>query len=527
VDARGADLAPGFIDTHTHADFSLAAISESVTAANFLEQGVTTVVGGNCGRGPVDVAAFRASLDRHGAQVNMALLVGLGSVHRQVMGDSPATPDPAALREMEALVERGLTAGAVGVSTGLEYVPGRFMGRQELAALLSVAGRHHALHATHMRDESAEIVAAVKEVVELSADTGVPLLVSHFKILGANNARMYTAVAALFREATTGARPVTLLLDHYPYGASSTSTDVLLPDWYMALDRRSRARVLASAGARARFEADIVDALAKEGRHDLGHAYIASFTPRREWQGRSIAEVAQSGGGPEPASLEAQLDVLVYMVSRGGAQIVYENLCPGIAERVAADYVVMVGSDSAIRARSGASVPHPRGWGTFPRYLRRLVREEKVLSLDEAVHRMTGLPAAAMRLGRRGLVREGFAADLVLFDSASITDRSTYEDPYAPPDGIRLVWVNGVRAAEPSVLHSGQLRSNGRMPGRFLPRDDSLPPLAPLTHPILTAGSPAQPPHPFTVSSTKGVSHGDVLGQRGDGLARRAAAGRQ
>jgi N-acyl-D-amino-acid deacylase len=440
IDAAGAALSPGFIDTHTHADLSIGDGVSPIVAANFLWQGVTTLIVGNCGRSPHETRRLAGILARRKSDVNIATLIGLNSVRTTVMGTSTAAASAQQIVQMQNLVRAGMADGAVGVSTGYAYVPGRFASAKETIALLSVARAADGVHTSHIRDEGKDILAALNEVMTASASARVPLLISHLKITGSENCGRYDSMLKRFRDYTK--RSGALYFDQYPYDASSSSLELYLPDSFLRLSERDRYRVLTKTPMV--LKEALRSSLGAEQVRDLSFASVASYAPHHEWRGLTIRQIDERFFGSQPSTLVTQTDVVIDMLKHGGAQMIYHNLCPDVVARIHRDLVGMVGSDSAIRFNDGASSPHPRGWGTFPRFFKSLVRERGVLTPEEAIRRMTDLPARFFGLENRGRISPGYFADLVLFDLATIEDRARYDRPFLPPSGIRVVVVNGV-----------------------------------------------------------------------------------
>ncbi len=473
LDARSRIAAPGFIDTHSHADASVLAAEAPINAWNYVGQGVTTLVTGNCGRSPLHPAELASLIDRYGVNVNVATLIGHNTVKRAVMGArANDAPSKAQLARMRELVARAMRQGALGISTGLAYLPGRLSPPEEIEALLAEAARFGGLHASHVRDEGAAGLAALEEVMRLSREARIPLFISHLKVTGTGAAacgdfqRRQELIAAGRREGLIVGD------DFYPYAASSTNLDPLLPDWYFAAEGGERRRLLRDPRQLRRLEAAVMAGLAAQGWQDFGFARVALAGGHPRWSGLRVPQIADLELGAR--GLDQQLRIVDQLVAGGEAQMIYHNICGEVMERIAADPGTMVGSDSAIRYRDTAYLPHPRGCGTFPRFLRRFVVEEEVLSWSQAIHRLTGLSAETFHLAGRGLLREGYHADIVIFDPARIRDRATYEHPLLLPDGIDDVLVNGQL-----VLDHGQLTS--AMPGQMLRRgiDDSRHPTRP------------------------------------------------
>lgn len=472
IDARGLVLAPGFIDTHTHVDLGLSGGDSPIRAANFAGQGVTTVIAGNCGRSPLSPDLLRRLVASRRANINIAELAGLNSIRQQVLGDSPAAPTGEQLGRLCILVDRWMAEGAVGVSTGYAYIPGRFATPAEITAQLRVAARYGGVHATHIRDEGSAILPALDEALGASRAAHIPVLVSHLKITGRASCRLYEQMLGKFAAYRSRAGAAGLFFDQYPYDASSTDLELYLPTWFLALPESQRYQFLAHN--REALRREVRERLAREKFEDFGFASVSHYGRRGEFRGLTIPAIDRQYYGHRRSSIDSQLDIVFEMLMHGGAQMIYHNICPDLLERIPRDLAVMVGSDSAIRYDDGKSLPHPRGWGTFPAVLKRYVREKKLLRLETAVARMTDMPARFFGFEDRGRIERGYFADLVLFNPDDIADRATYESPFLPPTGIRWVFVNGQPVvAEKAVgwnQSSVEIELTSKMPGRFLCR---------------------------------------------------------
>lgn len=447
IDASGLALAPGFIDVHTHDDFALVVRPEMDFK---ILGGVTTVVVGNCGLGaaPYPAAAFmarafhpdaklpewdgyagyRAQLEREPASTNAAVLVGHGTVRASVTGNENRVPSSTELEAMKRIVREGRDAGAFGFSSGLVYEPGKFAAIDELAALAGEMSGTGAVYATHMRNEGTKLLDSVREAIEIGRRAGVPVQISHHKASGRDAWGLVNESLRLIERAQ--AEGLDVHADQYPYTAGSTS--------------------LAAVVQNGAFEAgpNALGSIAPE------HVVIASATKCRDWEGRSIAELALELGLPARETAQRVLEL------SPGVTAVMHTMNEDDVRTVMRHPSTMIGSDG-IPSLPGK--PHPRLWGTFARVLGRYARDLNLFPLEEAVHRMTGMPARKFGMHDRGLIRENFAADLVLFDAARIIDVGTYENPNHPPTGIHHVFVNGTR-----VVRNGA--HTGARPGRPLRR---------------------------------------------------------
>ena len=436
IDAAGRLVTPGFIDVHSHAAEGLArpALRQGQP---ILAQGVTTVVVNPDGGGPIDLAQQRARFEQGTIGPNVALLIGHASVRRDVLGSAHRDPTPAELDRMRALVRRAMDAGAFGVSSGLFYAPASFAKTEEVIALAAIAGEYGGIYTSHIRDEAnytVGVVAAVDEVIRIAREARVPGIVSHMKALGPDNWGLSMALTTRIERART--EGVEVFADQYPYEASSTTLRAALVPGAAPVDVTT-----VSVNLRRRGGA--------------GAIQIASFPEDRSLEGKTLAAIADARG----TSPEA---VAVDLLARGNPSIVSFNMSEVDIRHIMAKPYTMASSDGALVA-PGEGQPHPRNNGAFARRLAVYVRERGVISLEFAIRSMTSLPAAVFGMHDRGVIREGAAADLLIFDPERINDRATYDNPHQLADGMSYVLVNGV-----VVLDDG--RFTDALPGRVLTR---------------------------------------------------------
>ena len=443
IDAHGQILAPGFIDVHTHVEsiYSLPA------AENFIRMGVTSLVTGNCGTSATEVGEFLGRIKEKPLAVNLGTLIAHGSVRRKVMGlgDRPPTADE--LKQMEAIVEQGMKDGAVGLSTGLIYVPGTYAKTDEIVALARVAARYGGLYATHMRNEGDKVADAIRESIQIGEQAGLPVEISHFKISNKKLWGQSPMTLGLVRDAR--ARGLMVTVDQYAYTASSTSLDSRLPAWLRAGGLEEAKKRLADKATREKAINDTKDALKRSGFKDYSFAVVASYTPDKSFNGKSIAEITKQVRNK--SDVTSQIEQMLEMYEAGGAGMIYHGMDEGDVKRIMQEPFTMIASDSGVR-QLDESVPHPRGYGNNARVLGRYVRELKLIALEDAIRKMTSLPAQTFGFRDRGLIREGFAADFVIFDENSISDQATFDKPHQFPVGINYVIVNGE-----TVLANGQM----------------------------------------------------------------------
>ena len=443
IDAGGQIVAPGFIDVHTHVE----SIYRQPDAENFVRMGVTSLVTGNCGSSATDIKEFLGRVREQPLAVNLATLVAHGSVRSKVMGLGNRAPTPEELQRMEALVDQGMSDGAVGLSTGLIYVPGMYAKTDEIVALARVAARHDGLYATHMRNEGTEVVEAIRESIQIGEQARLPVEISHFKISARKLWGKSDVTLGLVREARK--RGLAVTVDQYAYTASSTSLDIRLPDWLLAGGREEGKKRLAEKETRARVVREMKEGLKRTGFKDYDYAVVASYAPNPSFNGKSIKAISKEVRGK--SDLNSQIDQILEMYEAGGAGMVYHGMSEDDVKEIMREPFTMIASDSGVR-RFGEGMPHPRGYGNNARVLAHYVRELKLLSVEDAVRKMTSLPAQSFNLRDRGLLREGFAADVVIFDEASINDRATFEQPHQYAVGVNSVFVNGE-----AVLANGEM----------------------------------------------------------------------
>jgi N-acyl-D-amino-acid deacylase len=444
IDAAGRALAPGFIDVHTHIE---GAVEKVPTGDNYLRDGVTTVITGNCGGSEVNLGEWFPKIEKLGLGLNVGSLIGHNSVRNAVMGTANRQATPEEIQKMQALVEQAMRDGAVGFSTGLIYIPGTYSNTEEVVALAKAAAKYGGVYASHMRDEGSKVLQAIEEAVTVGREAGLPVELSHFKIdnksIWGDSTKSLALVEKYRREG------VDVVVDQYPYERSSTNLGITLPSWALADGQDAIRKRLADASVRARIVDEMQTRLASIGQKDYSYATIAGFPEDRSYDGKTIPEVAAMKG--KPKTLRGEIDTILEIVDKGGAQMVYHSMGDEDVERIMRYPNTAFGSDGGIR-EFGVGKPHPRSYGTNARVLARYVREKNVLTLEDAIRRMTSLPARTFSLKDRGLIRPEMAADLVLFDPARVEDKATFPDPHQYSEGFDMVIVNGKIAVENGKL---------------------------------------------------------------------------
>ncbi len=452
IDASAWIVAPGFIDLHSHSD---RVITKPKTRSNlnYQDQGVTTIVTGNCGHGVLDVAAMLDEIDKEGAGTNVIHLVPLGEVRAAVLGNAERKPTAAELTRMEALVERGMKAGAWGVASGLIYMPDRYAETAELIALARVAARHGGIYASHIRNEGTGLLDAIDEAIAIGREAGLPVHISHLKASGKASWGLTKPACERIIEARKGGQAVSA--DQYPYIASSTSlAAMVVPHWALQGNTEDFARIASDPEQGPRLRREIQADL--DARDQGATIRIARYAPKPGRVGRSLVEIARAEGA-------TPLEVVIDIQKNGGAQAISFGMNEDEVRAVMQHDFVATASDGSAHVPNGGDQPHPRAYGTFPRKVRYAL-DEKVLTLEQAIRSCSGWPAEILHLPDRGVIRPGAFADLVVFDPATFRDAATFDHPtlYAP--GVAYLFVNGVAA-----IAGG--KPENKLPGRALRLD--------------------------------------------------------
>ncbi len=443
LDARGLAVAPGFVDIHSHGDGSLR---QDPRAESCVRQGITTIVAGADGGSRDDLDGYFRSIDDLRPGVNVASMIGLGTVRGAVVGTANREATAAEIARMTAMVDSALAAGACGASSGLEYTPGGFARPDELAQVCRPLAGRGLPYATHMRNEDDRVLEAIDESIAIARGAGCPLHISHLKMQGPRNwPRLDDAFARIEAANRAG---IDTTFDRYPYVAYATSLTSLFPIWSRERGIPGLMQLVDSpdSGARVRREVDAKVALI--GGWDNVQVTSVRDSADRAVEGKRIGSHA-AARGEDPYRFTVELLRRNGSVGMVGFAMSEENL-----DRIFAHPLSMVCTDGGAFAVDGPTrqgSPHPRGIGSFPRVLGRYVRERGALPLEQAVHKMSGYPAARCHLPLRGLLAAGFMADVVVFNPSTVADRATFEDPFQYAEGIRTVIVNGALA-----LHEGQ-----------------------------------------------------------------------
>lgn len=435
IDANGMIVAPGFIDVHGHVE---SGIFDRPTADNYIYDGVTSIVTGNCGGSAEDMGAFFRRLDSLQPGINVASLVGHNTVRMAVMKRDNRKANPEEQQQMEALVEKAMQDGAVGLSTGLIYIPGTFANTAEVVGLAKKAALYNGVYASHIRNEEGGAADAVNEAIFIGKEANIPVEISHFKVSGKANWGKSDVILGLVQQARKDGWDVTI--DQYPYTASSTNLGVRLPDWALAGGQDSINARLHDPSTRTRIRKEMLEQLRDYKYKNYSYAVVANYSADTSFNGKSITEINRKLGRKGKAKYEAE--TIMDMIEKGGAQMVYHGMNEDDVRNIMKYPFCMVGADAGVPT-PGKGMPHPRAYGTNARILGKYVRDEQLIPLEEAIRRMTSLAAQKFQLKDRGLLREGMAADIVVFDEKTVSDKATFNIPHQYSTGFQYVLVNG------------------------------------------------------------------------------------
>jgi N-acyl-D-amino-acid deacylase len=480
IPAKGMAVAPGFIDSHAHSDFTLIADSR---ASGKLCQGVTTEINGNCGMSAAplygkaierreedlkelgiserwnSVREYCSIIEKNGLALNSAMLIGHGNIRGSVVGYDNRPPTATELSRMKQLLDASIQEGGIGLSTGLIYPPGMYSSTDELIALAEVLKTYGLIYTSHMRSEGTGLLEAIQEITSISRKAGIRAHISHIKTAGQQNWHKADAAIALITAAREQGMEISC--DRYPYIASSTDLDSLLPSWVFEGGNEEELRRLCSKEMCIKIRQELLKQVTSRSYWE--RVIISSVvTHANAWmEGKTIAQISERLGCDE---IEAIFTILLQEKLRVGA--IFRSMNEDNLRKFLSLPFCAIGSDSSARCFDGPTrlgKPHPRTFGSFPRLIGKYVRDEELMPLTEAIRKATMLPAAIFGLTGRGQIREGFSADIVIFDPDEISDRATFEDPFLKPVGIPYVLVNG----SPAVWE-GELTQ--KFSGRMLTR---------------------------------------------------------
>lgn len=445
IEAEGKTLSPGFIDLHSHAENDMLIRPD---AANNIRQGVTTILAGNCGGSPVDIADYFERLSANPTSLNVALLIGHNSVREAVMQRENRHATTNEMQTMELLVEQAMLDGAFGLSSGLIYIPGSFAPPQELEKLANVVHEHRGFYASHIRSEGSDVMSALNEAIDIGGNVGIPVHISHHKTAGPSAWGLSKDTLALVDATLRSGLDISL--DQYPYTASNTNLGVLIPPWALAGGQQAFVQRMQIAETRHKIYEDVKRIIDEQrAGAEFWRIQISSYPHDPSLVPKNFQQVMEQRGEAVNLSNAAKLAIEIQL--NGGGRGIYHTMKDDDVERIMAHPLTSIASDGAgVEWQAGS--PHPRNYGTYPRVLAKYVRDKALLSLPAAIKKMTSMPAARMGLIDRGLLKEGYKADILMFDPQIIQDNSSFTEPHQYSTGIEYVIVNGTIVVEKGVM---------------------------------------------------------------------------
>lgn len=446
IDVAGKVVTPGFIDVHTHSESGLLKLPQS---ENFLRDGVTSIVTGNCGSSELDIKHFYNTLERLKTGINVATLVGHNAIRIEVMGSEDRKATPQEIERMKAMIDKAMQAGAVGFSSGLEYVPGMFSPLEELVELSKVAAKYNGIYTTHMRDEGEGVLDAMREAAEVGLQAGIRVQISHLKqdtkAFWGNTQKMLDLLE------NYRSKGVEITVDQYPYTAYSTGLGTTLPNWALAGGHSKLVERLKDPATRKKIFDEVLASNKVRGYNDFEYTAVASCSFEPKYEGKNIREISSMLGRSK--THEADVETVLNLMEKGGVSVVTSAMSEEDVANIMRYRNTAIASDGGVR-EFGVGRPHPRSYGTNARVINEYVRLRKILTLEDAVRKMTSLPAQIFNFKDRGLLREGFAADIVVFNSEVVRDNASFANPHQYSTGFDFVLVNGKVAVEADKLTS-------------------------------------------------------------------------
>ncbi|MEM8486264.1 MAG: D-aminoacylase [Bacteroidota bacterium] len=462
IDVTGLAVVPGFIDVHSHAsgsNYNGSGLRRQPSAENYIRQGVTTAIVGQDGTSPYPIDKFLQTVAQNPRTINLGTTVGHGTIRAIVMGNRDRKPTDAELAKMKEMVVKSMKAGALGVSSGLEYTPGAYAKTDELIDVVNAGAAYGGIYTSHMRDEGGQLLESIAETIRIGEEGGLAPHITHHKVIGKDRWGNSIASLALVDEARD--RGVDVMSDVYPYTASSTSINILFPAWSKEGNRQARLNRLRDPEKRLFIRNDIVKHIETERGSDPSTIVVANCTWNRQLNGKSLADILTERN--KPVTLVGAAEVAMELEEKGGCMGVFHSMSEEDVQRIMQHPMTMIASDGGV-PRMNVGTPHPRNYGTFARVLARYVRELEVLSFEEAVRKMTSLPASRLGLEGRGSLRVGGIADLAVLDPATIQDHATFQEPHQYASGVQHVFVAGE-----GVMLNGEM--TGEKPGKVLKRN--------------------------------------------------------
>ncbi|NOR12850.1 MAG: amidohydrolase family protein [Candidatus Aminicenantes bacterium] len=442
IDATGLAVTPGFIDVHTHCDRGIERVP---TVDNYIFQGVTTVIGGNCGGHRYPLAKLYEDLELEGISINFGSLIGHNTIRREVMEYKMEAPTEEEMTQMKALVDQEMKAGGLGFSTGLSYLPGIYSKTEEIVELASVISPYDGIYASHIRDQAKHITEAIEEAIAIGEKNNLTVQISHIKL--ADDAVWGETERITNPVEDARGRGVNVFLDQYPYTATSSGFTSSFPSWAFEGGRDQFLERIKNPEIYVKIKDYIIERrlTSTRGINKLDTIYIANSRNYGEYEGKNLQEILLAQG--KDPTIDNGVDLIIEIEKNGGASCVFFQMDEKDVEDLMKLTYNMHASDGGVQ-EVGRGVPHPRNYGTFPRVISFYVHEKGVLSLEEAIRKMTSLPAQVFKLKDRGLLKEGMYADICVFDLENFRDMATFKDPHQYSQGLSAVIVNGKIAVE-------------------------------------------------------------------------------
>lgn len=436
IEANGLIVAPGFIDVHAH----LEPLPLMPTAESHVRQGVTTALGGPDGGSPLQIGDYLDSLQTKRIGLNVAYLIGHNTVRNHVMGLVDRVPTITELDSMKMLIATAMEDGAFGISTGLKYLPGAYAELDEIVDLSKVAASQGGIYTSHLREEGLGLIDAVAEAIDIAEQANIRVVLTHHKAMGLPMWGKSTQTLSMVDSAR--AAGLDIRIDQYPYTASQTGISILIPAWAMEGGRyKAFAERCADPILRDSIKQGIIDNLINDrGGGDISRVQFAGFNWKPELEGKTLKDWALAEG-LEP-TVENGAELVIEAQLHRGARCIFHAMDEADVKRIMQHPQTMIASDGRLNAL-GKGHPHPRCYGTFLRVLGHYSRDEGVLTLEQAIHKMTGLPAQCLNLTDRGQLKEGFKADITIFNPETVIDKATFSEPHQYPTGIEYVVLNG------------------------------------------------------------------------------------
>jgi N-acyl-D-amino-acid deacylase len=445
INANGLIACPGFIDVHAHIESN---IFDKPTADNYIFDGVTSVVTGNCGSSFSDISEYFRKMDSMTTSINIASLAGHNTIRSQAMGMGNRQASPEEMKKMEELMTKAMKDGAVGLSTGLIYLPGTFANTDEVVNLAKVASTYGGVYATHMRNEGLKVTDAITEALTIGKQANLPVQISHFKVSGPANWGKSTTTLNMIKQARLEGYDVTI--DQYPYTASSTNLATQVPDWALDGGLDSLRVRIKDPKTREAIKKQMKENKEEGKNKNFSFAVVAFYASDTTLNGMNISQITKLKG--RKVKLMNEAETILQMLEKGNAQMVYHSMNEEDVKYFQAYPFNMPAADGS--TQTGRGVPHPRSYGTNARFLARYVRDMKVTTMEDGIRRMTSLPAQKFGLKDRGMLKEGMAADILILDENKVQDMATFEKPHQYSVGISYVIVNGKIVVDDSK-HTG------------------------------------------------------------------------